>query len=62
MEKKVYYIQSIDCANCAAKIEHKINQMPEVQEAILTFATKPLKTRTHCFPKSRRLQKPSNLA
>ncbi len=43
MEKKVYYIQSIDCANCAAKIEHKINQMPEVQEAILTFATKQLR-------------------
>ncbi|WP_434309396.1 heavy metal translocating P-type ATPase [Hominifimenecus sp. rT4P-3] len=41
--KKVYYIHNIDCANCAAKIERKINQMPEVQEAILTFATKQLR-------------------
>ena len=43
MEKKVYIIENIDCANCAAKIEAKFNALPEVQEATITFATKQLR-------------------
>lgn len=43
MEKKVYMIENLDCANCAAAVERKINAMPEVEEAILTFATKQLR-------------------
>ncbi len=42
-QSKVYIIENLDCANCAAKIERKINELPEVMEAILTFATKQLR-------------------
>ncbi len=43
MEQKVYIIDNLDCANCAAKIEAKFNALPEVQEATITFATKQLR-------------------
>ena len=43
MEHKVYYLKNLDCANCAAKIEAKFNAHPEVEEAIITFATKQLR-------------------
>lgn len=35
--KKVYSIEGIDCANCAAKIEDKINRMKNIEEANLNF-------------------------
>lgn len=35
--KKVYSIEGIDCANCAAKIEDKINKMKNIEEANLNF-------------------------
>lgn len=35
--KKVYSIEGIDCANCAAKIENKINKMKNIEEANLNF-------------------------
>ncbi len=38
-----YMIEGLDCANCAAKIERKIQAMPQINEATLTFATKQLK-------------------
>ena len=38
-----YIIECLDCANCAAKIERKIQAMPQIDEATLTFATKQLK-------------------
>lgn len=37
--KKKYSISGIDCANCAAKVEAKMNELPEVDSVILTFAT-----------------------
>ena len=37
--KKKYSISGIDCANCAAKLELKMNELPEVDNVILTFAT-----------------------
>ena len=40
--KKVYIIDNLDCANCAAKIERKFNELPEVEAATITFATKQL--------------------
>ena len=43
MEKKVYTIANLDCANCAAKIEAKFNAHPLVSEATITFATKQLR-------------------
>ncbi len=39
----VYLVEGLDCANCAAKVEAAINQLPEVKEAVLSFATKKLK-------------------
>ena len=43
MAKKVYSIDNLDCANCAAKIEKKFNDHPGVEEAVITFATKQLR-------------------
>ena len=40
--KKVYSIEHLCCANCAAKIEEKLKQLPEVEELTLTFATRQL--------------------
>ncbi len=42
MEKKVYIIENLDCANCAAKIEAKFNALPEVEEAVIAFTTRQL--------------------
>ena len=41
--KKVYIIDNLDCANCAAKIEGKFNAHPQVQEAVITFSTRQLR-------------------
>jgi len=43
LEKRVYILEGIDCANCAAKIEAKIRSMPEVAFAAVSFATKQLR-------------------
>ena len=43
MPRKVYIIENLDCANCAAKIEAKFNALPEVEEATITFATRQLR-------------------
>lgn len=40
---KVYVLENLGCANCAAKMERAINNLPEVSDAALTFATKQLK-------------------
>ena len=39
----VYNLENIDCANCSAKIEAKIRELPDVDDAILTFATRQLR-------------------
>lgn len=39
--KKKYHIEGIDCANCAAKVEKKMNDIPDVS-VTLTFATSQL--------------------
>ena len=40
---RTYMVDHIDCANCAAKIEKKIQELPGVEYASLAFATKQLK-------------------
>lgn len=40
--KKKYSITGIDCANCAAKLEAEMNELPQVQQVTLTFATQQL--------------------
>lgn len=39
----IYQLENLGCANCAAKMEAKINALPEVNIATITFATKQLK-------------------
>ena len=43
MEKKIYIMEHLGCANCAAKMEAKFNAHPGVEEATITFATKQLR-------------------
>lgn len=40
--RKVYILENLGCANCAAKMEKKINELYEVEAATITFATKKL--------------------
>lgn len=40
---RTYIVENLDCANCAAKMERKIQSLPGVESASLTFATKQLK-------------------
>ena len=42
MEKKIYIMENLGCANCAAKMEAKFNAHPGVETAVITFATKQL--------------------
>ena len=44
METKVYTIEGLCCANCAAKIEDKINRLEGV-EVTITFATRQLRVK-----------------
>ena len=43
MEKKIYIMEHLGCANCAAKMEAKFNAHPGVSAATITFATKQLR-------------------
>ena len=43
MAQKVYLIENLCCANCAAKIEAKFNELPEVKQAVIVFPTKQLR-------------------
>ena len=43
MARKIYTIENLCCANCAAKIEAKFNALPEVEEAVIVFPTKQLR-------------------
>ena len=52
---RIYIVENLDCANCAAKIERKIQSLPGVEYASLTFATKQLRVaaenQEELFPK-----------
>ena len=41
--KAVFLLENLGCANCAAKMEEKINALPGVESAVITFATKQLR-------------------
>lgn len=41
--KETFVLEGLDCANCAMKIEAKINEMPEVTSATVDFVSKKLK-------------------
>ena len=40
--KKVYKLQDLDCANCAAKMETAINRIDGVNKATISFMTQKL--------------------
>ena len=42
VKQSIYILENLGCANCAAKMEKKINELPEVEIATITFATKQL--------------------
>lgn len=42
VKKRIYILENLGCANCAAKMELKINELPEVEKAVITYATKQL--------------------
>ena len=41
-KKTVYILENLGCANCAAKMERKINELPNVERAVITYATRQL--------------------
>lgn len=40
--KKVFKMQDLDCANCAAKMEHAINKIDGVNKATISFMSQKL--------------------
>ncbi|MDO4286584.1 MAG: heavy-metal-associated domain-containing protein, partial [Eubacteriales bacterium] len=46
MANKVYLMENLGCAHCAGKIETEVNQLPQVEEAVMVFATKQLRVKT----------------
>lgn len=40
--KKSFKLVDLDCANCAAKMEHAINKLPDVKQATVSFLTQRL--------------------
>ena len=45
MTEKHYILENLGCANCAAKMEAKIRQLPQVEDATITFATRQLRVK-----------------
>lgn len=41
--KKIYILENLGCANCAAKMEKKISELDGISSATITFATKQLR-------------------
>lgn len=46
---KVFILENLDCANCAAKMEAKINSLPDVSTATITYATKQLRIKARNY-------------
>ena len=46
MASKVYMMENLGCAHCASQIEQKVRQLPQVEEAVMVFATKQLRVKT----------------
>ena len=38
--KKVFKLEDLDCANCAAKMENAIGKLPGVQSVTVSFLTR----------------------
>ena len=42
MVKKVYRVENLDCANCAAKMEEAIKKLPGVKRVSVNFMTQKM--------------------
>ena len=40
--KKVFKLEDLDCANCAAKMEAAVNKLPGVAKATVSFMTQKM--------------------
>ncbi|MDO5331042.1 MAG: cation transporter [Bacillota bacterium] len=40
--KQTFKVKNLDCANCAARLEKAINKLPDVDVAVVSFATEKL--------------------
>ena len=47
VKKQIYIIENLGCANCAAKMERKIQELPQVDYANLIYATRQLQVVTN---------------
>lgn len=50
--KKVYKLEDLDCANCAAKMEDRIKKVAGVTDANVSFLTQKLSLVTECDDQS----------
>ena len=41
--KKIFKLEDLDCANCAAKMEERISELDGVEDCVLVFETKQLR-------------------
>lgn len=44
---KIFYVDGLDCAHCAMKIEEKLNTLPGINGAALNFATGELRIQSN---------------
>ena len=44
--KKTFRLEDLDCANCAAKMEEKINKLDGVESATVSFVTQKMTIET----------------
>ena len=42
MQRKVYILENLDCANCAAKMEESIKKIDGVNDAVVSFMTQKM--------------------
>jgi Cd2+/Zn2+-exporting ATPase len=52
MEKRTYFIEGMDCADCALKIEKGVRKLPQVENVSIDFATGWLKIEGEAAPES----------
>ena len=43
IKMQIYILENLGCANCASKMEQKINNLDYIENAVITFATKQLR-------------------
>lgn len=48
MAEYIFLLNNLNCANCAKKIENKINQSSLIQKAVFSFTTKKLVVNSNC--------------